>query len=458
MPVELVIRGGQVWQENRGFQAIDLAIDDERVVAIGAKDWDFPQGRRVIDATGLKVIPGLIDAHVHFRDPGFTYKEDYETGSRAAAAGGVTMVVDMPNTNPVPNTVERFREHRANAASKAVVDFNHWASPTILNEILGIAAEGAAGFKFFMISQHYPYDNPEQFIALSEPYRIYQTLERVAETGRPCLVHPHNQDMWKRLIEKYVEADTTKPVYREEAYVFADNFVQNSAIASLMLLAQSTGTRLHILHNNYQPVIRLIRAMKTAGYDAVMEMNPWAIFGKGIPEVGIDEAPLWEALRDGTIDLLASDHAPHSTEEWLKSRDDAFHSIVSSLTIVELMLAMFLTKINDGAPFSLHRLVELFSTNVAKSLGVFPQKGSIRIGSDADLAIIDMEKEGVIDAAKLYSKCKNTPYDGWSLKGMPIATISRGRVVMEQGEVTAESGSGRFIPPATTPVAAAVLA
>jgi dihydroorotase-like cyclic amidohydrolase len=447
LSVDLLIRGGSVWQEAGGFAELDLAIDDGKVVGIGANGGSLPGGRRTIDATGLKVIPGLIDTHVHFRDPGFTYKEDYETGTRAAAAGGVTMVVDMPNTDPVPNTVERFKAHRANAASKAIVDFNHWASPTRLEEIRGIAAEGAAGFKFFMISQHYPYDNPEQFISLSDPYRLYETMKEVAGTGRPCLVHPHNQDMWSRLVDAYVRSGRIKPVDREEAYVFANNFVQNSAIASLMLLANSVGLRLHILHNNYVDVIRFIRAMKAAGYQGVMEQNPWAIFGKGIPEVHIDEGPLWESLNDGTIDLLASDHAPHSTEEWLKSRDDAFHSIVSSLTIVELMLSLFLTRIHDGAPITLGRIIELFSTNVAKRIGVFPNKGTIRMGSDADLVVVDLEKEGVVDARALYSKCRNTPYDGARLKGMPVATISRGRVVMEQGEVTGEPGSGAFVRP-----------
>src|SRR5687768_16402379 len=124
MAVDLVIKGGSVWQEGQGFVDVDLAVDGEQIVAVGVGNGDFPQGKRVVDASGLKVIPGLIDTHIHLRDPGFTYKEDYETGTRASAAGGVTMVVDMPNTDPVPNTLERFLEHREIASSKSLVDFN----------------------------------------------------------------------------------------------------------------------------------------------------------------------------------------------------------------------------------------------------------------------------------------------------------------------------------------------
>jgi dihydroorotase-like cyclic amidohydrolase len=448
MRLDLVIRGGSVWREDGTFRPLDVGIRDGKVAALAAPSGDFPSAGRVVDAGGVLVLPGLIDTHVHLRDPGFTYKEDYETGTRAAAAGGVTMVVDMPNTDPVPNTVDRFRAHRANAASKSLVDFNHWASPTVPEEIRGIAAEGAMGFKFFMISHHYPYDNPEQFISIDEPYRIHRTMVEIAATGRPCLVHPHNQSMWRELTREFVEAGTTLPKDREAAYTYANNFVQNSAIATVMLLADASGCRLRVLHNNYGPVLRFIRGMKAAGYHAVMEQNPWAIFGKGIPDYAIDETPIWESLNDGTIDLLASDHAPHSTEELLESRTDAFNSIVSSLTIVEHMLALFLTRIAEGAPLTVHRLVQLFSTNVAKHLDLYPRKGTIQIGSDADLVLVDMEKRGVVDATKLYSKSRNTPYDGWSLRGMPVMTVAGGRVVMEDGEVTAEPGSGRFVPPA----------
>lgn len=449
MTVDLVIKGGSVWQEGQGFLDVDLAIANERIVAIGSGEWDFPTARRVFDASGLKVIPGLIDTHIHLRDPGFTYKEDYETGTRAAAAGGVTMVIDMPNTDPVPNTAERFREHRANAASKALVDFNTWAAPTKLEEIAPIIAEGAAGFKFFMISHDYPYDNPDQFISLSDPYRLYETLTEIAKTGRPCLVHPHNQEMWMTLHHRYEAEGRVTTEDREEAYRYADNFIQNSAVASLLFLAKTTGCDLRILHNNWVPQLRFVRTMRDAGYPAVFEQNPWATFGFGVQgQVSeADEDEIWASLRDGTIDLIGSDHAPHSPEEVAKASINAFRSVIVAITLAEHQLGMYLTEINGKGRITLERLVELFSTNPAKNAGVYPRKGTIRVGSDADLTLIDMDKESVIDASRLHSKCGITPYEGWKLKGMPVATVLRGSFVMEDGEVTGEPGYGRFTPP-----------
>ena len=133
MTVDLVIKEGSVWMEKKGLVRAGIAIDNGVITGI-AKESALPKGKRELDASGLLIIPGLIDTHVHFRDPGFTYKEDFETGSRAAAAGGITMVVDMPNVNPTPNTVQRFRENRENASRKAYVDFNHWASPTMISD------------------------------------------------------------------------------------------------------------------------------------------------------------------------------------------------------------------------------------------------------------------------------------------------------------------------------------
>lgn len=447
MTLDLVVKGGSVWQEGQGFLDLDIGIAGESVVALGTHDSGIPGARRVVDAGGLKIIPGLIDTHVHLRDPGFTYKEDYETGTRAAAAGGVTMVVDMPNTDPVPNTLERFRAHRQIASGKSLVDFNHWASPTRLDEIAPIAAEGAAGFKFFMISHHYPYDNPDQFIPLSDPYRIYQTMSEIAATGRPCLVHPHNQDMWMSLVDRYEGAGRRSPEDREEAYRYADNFIQTSAVASLLFLARSTGCDLRVLHNNWTPLLDFVRTMRQAGYEVTCEQNPWAVFGFGVEDQVKEADEVWKSLSDGTIDLIASDHAPHSLDEVQQAYENAFRSVIVSITLEEHMLAMYLTEVNGAGRITLSRLVELMSTNVAKHLGVHPRKGTIRVGSDADLTFIDMDKTAVIDASRLHSKCGTTPYEGWELKGMPVATMVRGRFVMEEGEVIGEPGYGRFTPP-----------
>lgn len=446
MTVDLLLKGGLVWHGGGVFRRAHVAVTGESVTGIFADTADLPKTRRTLDCDGLHVLPGMIDTHAHLRDPGLTYKEDYQTGTEAAAAGGVTMVVDMPNTNPVPNTLERFLEHRANAASKAVVDFNHWASPTRIEEIPAIAGEGAAGFKFFMIGHSYPYSDPDQFV--EDPYDIYRIMAAVAETGRPLLVHPHNQAMWRGLNEEYHARGRLSPADREEAYLFGANFVQNSAISTLLMLARVTGCRLRVLHNNYLPVLEFLRLMKKGGYEAIVEQNPWAVYGKGIPGWQLQHVDeIWGSLSDGTVDLVASDHAPHSPEELAESRTNAFDSVISSLTSLEHMLSLYLTEVNCGGRIALSRVVELFSVNVAKHLGVYPRKGTIEVGSDADLVLVDMDREQVVREEAMFSKARNSPYAGMRLTGVPVTTIVRGTVVFEGGKIVGQPGHGRFTPP-----------
>lgn len=443
MTIDLAIKNGLVWLENTGLVRVGIAVEDGIIAGIG-KESVLPKPRREIDATGLIVIPGIIDSHIHLRDPGFTYKEDVETGTRAAAAGGVTTVIDMPNVNPVPNTAERFRAHRENASRKALVDYGHWASPTVVEEIPKIAAEGAVGFKFFMISQKYPYDNPEQF--LYNPYEIYQVLGEIAKTGLPCMVHPWHQEMWLGVRDEYIKAGKTTLLDYYKAKRTADNFLEASMDAMLLLLAKTTACRLWLLHNNWVPLIDFVRKMKAAGYEAVFEQNPWAVFQAQVdPIEGEDEK--WRALMDGTITVIGTDHSPHSKEEVAKSKVDAFNSIGTSAPSVEHYLAMYLTEVNTKGRISLDRLVELFSVNVAKELGLYPKKGTIQIGSDADLTLVDMEREEIIDEKNLYTKCGLTPFAGKALKGMPVTTIVRGTPVMENREIVGKPGFGKFINP-----------
>lgn len=451
MPLDVVLKNGSVWTESAGFVNAHVGISNGKIAALSAAPADLATGTatQVVDCAGLKIIPGLIDTHAHMRDPGFTYKEDYRTGTMSAAAGGYTMVVDMPNTDPVPNSVERFRAHRANAASKALLDFNHWASPTNIPEIPGIAKEGAMGFKFFQINSKYPYDNPEQFV--EHPWDIYRIMTAVAATGRPLLVHPHNQTMWNKLVDQYQASGRTTSEDREEAFVFGDNFVQKSAISTLFMLARVTGCNLRILHNNYGHVLDFVRIMKSAGYDAWIESNPWGLWGTGIPgQPPQYEAPeIWRALNDGTIDLIASDHAPHSDAEVAQALVNAFESTLGSIVTLEHALALYLNEVSGKGRISFDRVIQLMSVNVAKHLGVYPRKGAILVGSDADLALVDPSREEVITKESLQTKCGNSPHIGKRLKGWPVGTLVRGTFVMRDRKIVGEPGYGKFTVPTT---------
>lgn len=443
---QLIIESGEVMVSSGSRVRADVVIDRGQIVAI-SRGEGLPEAARVLDAKGLIILPGVIDSHLHAREPGYTYKEDFESASRAAAAGGVTTFVDMPNTDPVPSTFDRYEKHRALAEKKSLVDFNHWGMPTVLEEIPRIAGMGAVGFKFFMKSAHYPYGDE---VAIIDDGLILETLRTVASTGLPCAVHPHNQQIWEAKIRAWTERGETDPgAWNEVTYGDAD-VIETTPIAALVLMADAVGARLRVLHAQGRPQLRVIRMLRSAGFDFVVESNPWAVYK--IDPLAIQSAEdveaNWEALADGTIDVVGSDHAPHTRQETEQAkRGNAFQSVIAGYPLVEHFLSLYLTAVHEGR-LNLRRLVEVLSENVARHLGLYPRKGAIRVGSDADLVLVDLAKEAVLgESYPVYSKIGFTPLQGLRVKGVPVCTVVRGQVVMEGGRVIGEPGWGRFVSP-----------
>jgi dihydroorotase-like cyclic amidohydrolase len=443
---QLRITNGQVFTDGVLIPA-DLVVDDGKIAGIVAPG-QAPSADQTLDADGLVVLPGLVDTHAHFREPGYTYKEDFLSGSRAAAAGGITMFVDQPNVEPPPSTLELYQEHRRLAEASAVVDFNHWGMPTKLAEIPKIAEAGAVGFKFFMKSAHYPYDGD---ISLINHASIMEAFRAIAPTGRLCTVHPHNQDIWEyQTAERTRQGRTSVKDWAEVTYGDED-VIETTAISLLAILANAVGCRLRIQHIQGRPQNRVVRMLKQAGFRFLTEANPWGVFW--IEPIGIqtpeDLEDNWTALQDGTIDVIASDHAPHTREEQAKVGDNSFQSVIAAYPLCEHYLSMYLTEVNRGR-ISLAQLVWLVSENAARHIGVYPRKGTIRVGSDADLALVDMQKRAVLgESYPVYSKMGFTPLHGKEVQGVPVYTVVRGRIVMEHGQIVAEPGSGQFIHPLT---------
>lgn len=388
-------------------------------------------------------MPGVIDTHVHFREPGYTEKEDIITGTSAAAAGGITSIVDMPNTDPVPNTLERMLAKRALFDQKSLVDFNHWASPTRLDEVDAIAKSGVSGFKIFMKSAHYPYDTEASVV---DPAKLLESFRAVAATGLPLIVHPHFQPLFDAKMKPLAEAKAGT-IYDYEAAVYSDEDVTETVgIAQIALYARATGVNLRILHIRNAPQLRLVRALKAGGYPFIAEANPWAIF-----ELRKDLVPLQNqednlaALSDGTIDLIASDHAPQTWEEVKAAENNAYESVTIGYPLCEHYLSMYLTEVNKGK-LDLLRLVQLTSENPAKHLGVFGRKGVVRVGADMDLTLIDLDREATLgEDYPVYSKMGYTPYEGKRIKGRPTQTVLRGQLIMDEGEILAQPGNGKLL-------------
>jgi dihydroorotase len=440
--VDLVIRNGRVFSDGELTPA-DVLVEGPSIVGL-AKAGTAPAAPVDIDASGLLVLPGLIDTHVHFREPGYEYKEDFETGSRAAAAGGITMFVDMPNLEPPPNTLERFQAQNELAKAKSYVDFNHWASPTRLEEIPRLAEAGCPGFKFFMKAAHYPYRGE---ISITDHGEILETMRAIARTGLMTVVHPHNQMLWdQRVAARQAQGRRDLAAWSDATYG-DDDVVETTAIATLAILARAVGARLRILHIQGRPQLRIARALKANGYPFVAETNPWAVVP--IDPIGLqgeeDVAANWQAMEDGTIDLIGSDHAPHTREEHEHCRVDAFDSVVAGYPLCEHWASIFLTGVNEGR-LSLRRFVELSAVNPARNIGLYPRKGALRVGSDADFVLVDLDREAVLgESYPVFSKIGFTPLEGLKVKGVPEYTIVRGRVVMAHREVVGSPGYGEFV-------------
>jgi dihydroorotase (multifunctional complex type) len=454
--VDLVVKNGDVWTP-AGLVAADIAVKQGRVVALG-RDPSFPAAGKVIDAKGKKVIPGLIDTHTHHRDPGFTHKEDLTTATQAAAAGGVTLSIGMPNVNPPTTTVERYRALIEDHKKKAVVDFNHNPSGTVPEQIPGLAKAGCLAFKIFMVrdtGRDYPH---MPGIGLHNHGELFRSFEAVAGTGLPLMVHPHDQDLMDVIEQRYWARGDKSPQAYGKAYRDFDGIIWDTAIATLIRFQKSTGTKLHILHMSTPGGIEMIRRAKQEGRQVTGEVNPWALFlatwanveklgpyclGFWVPDEHVEA--LWTAIKDGTIEVVGTDHAPHTKEEKDVGWKDMWQSPGGEPQIQDY-LRLFLTAVNQGK-LTLDQLVRITSYNPARIFGVYPRKGVIQIGSDADLTIVDLEREETISNETTYTKVGWTPYHGRKVKGAPIYTIVRGNVVMENGKVVGKPGGGEFVTP-----------
>jgi len=461
--VDLRIDNGTVYIAGT-FVKADMAVDNGRIAAIGSSS-SLPKGSKRIDATGKFVIPGAIDSHAHLRDPGFTQKEDFTTGTMAAAAGGVTLAVDMPNTEPPPNTAERFLAHRENAKKKAVVDFSHNAAGTVLGEIEKIAKAGPPfGYKIFMMSdvgRDYPH---MPGIGVADTGELLELFQEIRKTGLVAIVHPWDQQIWTKISNKHLQSGKTDWKEYARAVRDYDSIVFDNAISVLINLQRVTGVKLHILHMSSKRSFDNVRNARMNGQTITTEVNPHDVFlankwdrivkggpysiGWEIPEQEGDAT--WNALVDGTADLIGTDHAPHTKAEKEIGWKNMWKSPGGS-TSIEWYIELFLNEVNNGR-LQFERLVQLASENPAKIFGVYPRKGVLAPGSDADLVIVDMKKEQTLSADKMYTKCGWNPYAGRKVKGVPEMTLVRGTVVMENyGDVIGKPGFGEYISPMPKP-------
>ncbi len=452
MSVDLVVKNCTiVTPEGRVGPNAGVAVEDGEIVAIGSDDR-LPDADTVVDADGNHLAPGVIDCHIHNRSPGLEYKEDWETATRAAAAGGVTTVMGMPNTDPVIDQPDHIQLKADLGEENALVDFQFYAVITSDNydKVHDLDEAGVVGYKVFL-------GTTIGAIPAPNDGELLEAMEQVAETNKRLGFHEENDEILSHLENKFKEEGKNDPIHHTWS---RPPITEREAISRTILFAEETDAKIHMFHLSCGTGARLVSEGKEKGVDVTAETMPHYLWftedvmrEKG--NVARIQPPirdaeereiLWDEVLGDGIDCIATDHSPHTDEE--KGMDDPFKNtweVISGFVGLETEVAAMLTFVNDDK-MDLERWINMHSTQPAKIWGMYPQKGSMQIGTDADFTIFDLDEEWTLeDRHTLHSKNTVTPFEGESFKGKVTKTIVRGEVVYEDGEVVGDSGHGTRI-------------
>src|SRR5271167_3622904 len=412
-----------------GIGVRDIGVRDGRVAEIGALS-QAAAGER-LDCKGLHVLPGVIDTQVHFREPGLVHQEDLETGSRAAALGGVTAVFEMPNTDPTTTTAHALADKLRRAKGRMHCDFAFWVGGT--HDNVADLAElerlpGAAGIKVFMGSS-------TGKLLVADDKGVLAILKAIR---RRAAFHSEDETRLNERKALRVAGDpSSHPVWRDEIAALRST-------ERLIRLAREARAQVHVLHISTREEMEfLAQAKDVASSEATphhltLSTEDYARLGAKIqmnpPVRGPDHrAAIWHGLEQGVVDVLGSDHAPHTLEEKAKPYPES----PSGMTGVQTLVPIMLDHVNAGR-LSLQRFVDLTSAGPQRLFGI-AGKGRIAAGYDADLTVVDMKRRETIRDSWIASRSRWTPYDGKMVTGWPVGAIVRGRRVMWEGELTAPS-------------------
>lgn len=442
---DLILKGGTVVHEN-GRETADIAITGELISAIGAPGT-LGDALEVVDVSGHHLIPGGIDMHVHFREPGYTHKEDWGTGTQAAAMGGVTTVFEMPNTNPPTRSAIELRQ-KQDCAQKACVDFGLYGllAEDNIDEIPGLIEAGANAFKCFMGNTFGNLPSPSTGAML-------EGFELIAASGLRISLHAETASIMAWRQAKLEAAGLNAPLHHIAA---RPEVVAIEAVARAAILAEWTGARIHVLHISSAGELRPLAEAKARGVDVTGETCPCYLFldSRDYDRLGSiirvnppvreekDSKAIWDALQSGVVDMIATDHAPHTPEE---KRKDIIWQADCGFPGVETQMPLMLTEVVAGR-MTLEHYVRISSANPARAFGLYPMKGRLAVGAHADIAVLDMAREEIVQAARLHSRGKITPFEGRKTIGAPVHTLVRGCFVQRDRMLVPDmAGHGRQV-------------
>ena len=426
--MKTLIKNGQINTRKNMTTPAEIWIEDGRIKAIGTgfSEAEFDE---VFDAKGQLITPGLVDVHVHLREPGFTYKETIEAGTSSAARGGFTTVCAMPNLNPVPDTAEKLRQVYDIIRKDAVVKVLQYAPITenLRSEKLvdqeALIEEGAFAFT-------------NDGVGVQTAGTMYLAMKEAAKNNKALVAHTEDESL---LFGGVMHAGKKA---EELGLPGILSVTESSQIARDLLLAEATGVHYHVCHVSTKESVRVIRDAKKAGIHVTAEVSPHhlILIDEDIPEdFGFwkmnpplrgreDREALIEGLLDGTIDCIATDHAPHGLEEKSQSFMKSPFGIVGSETAFQLIYTHFV----ETGRFTLEQVINWLAVKPAEIFGL--NAGTLTVGAPADVAVFDITQTCTIDKEDFLSKGENTPFIGWKVKGETQMTFVNGKLVWQKGE------------------------
>jgi len=447
MTYDMILQGGTIISPQNRFST-DLAIYNGKIVAIG-KDLNLEDAKLVIPLQDRFILPGCIDSHMHLWEPGLVAEYDFKDGTRASAAGGVTTVIDHPLTIPEVLNRKIFDKKVLLGERTSYTDFALHGGVGIdnLSELQDLWQAGCTAFKIFMC------DSGSKVAGLSDG-QILAAFRTIGSFGGTVLLHCENEMMLRYNRELLEKAD------RRDNMAFVEwrtPEAEAEAINRALFLLKDTGARAVILHTTIPEGVRMVTEAKQQGRDVWVETTPHNLYltHKDLQEKGswVTFAPpvrdptsadgLWELLRDGLIDTVGSDHSAVDPKTKKAGENNVWKGqfgVPEGETLVSLMV----NAVAEGR-LTFERLVTVLADTPARLYGLYPQKGTIQIGSDADFTIVDLNQSHTLQAKDMYTACGWIPYEGWQVKGQVTHTILRGKVIAENGKIIGSPGYGKFV-------------
>lgn len=443
-----ILKGGLIVTCTDKFKG-NIGIKDGKIEAL-LKEDNIPNSLEVIDIEGKYVIPGVIDGHVHFQDPGLTHREDLEHGTAAAAVGGITTAISHPMNIPPIVDEESYKFTINSYKNRSYIDYGiHGGGvATNIDKIEGLWKNtGATAIKMFTCFSvsDFPYVRDDA---------LFEILERVAKIGGLAIIHAENNELIE-LEEKRLKAEgRNDPLAYHQSHTAIGEL---EAVKRVIYYLEATGCKAIILHTCMESALKEIRDAQNRGVKVyaetcphfltfvdndMIEYGPYLKFSPVMRDE-INRRKLWELLENGYISTIGSDHSPYEKSEKDLGLMDIWKA-PNGIPGIQTLLPVLLNGVNKGL-LSIERLVEVTSYNPAKLYGLDHRKGSIRIGLDADLTIIDMEMVKEYTKSDIKSKAKWSPYVGMKFKGWPVMTIVRGEVVAKDGKIVGKEGYGNYI-------------